>query len=60
MMRTGTDPQILIRNTAVNQAVEAVWMAKLAYKLNPGELTRYQLVVAQERLVTVCRVLGIV
>lgn len=48
-----------VRNPVVQQAVEAIDFARLNYQLNPCELTRYQLVVAQERLVSICRVLGL-
>lgn len=56
-----TDATLLaqVRNPVLQQAVEAIDFARLNYRLNTCELTRYQLVAAEQRLVAICRVLGI-
>lgn len=59
MIRIDTDLMVQVRNPVVNQAIEAIATASNAYRLNPSQLTRYRLVIAQERLVSICLVLGL-
>lgn len=59
MVRTGTDPSILARNTAVEASLRAYKAAQALYAANPSETTRYALVASQERLVGICSRLGL-
>lgn len=59
MIRTGTDPSILARNTAVEASLRAYKAAEALYAANPSENTRYALVAAQRRLLGVCSQLGL-
>ena len=60
MIRTSTDVTILARNTAVEASLRAYKAAEALYEGDPSETTRYGLVVAQERFLSVCRILGLV
>ena len=59
MIRTGTDPSILARNTAVEASLRAYKAAESLYMVNPSENTRYALAAAQRRLLGVCTQLGL-
>lgn len=59
MVRTATSAFVAARNPVVSAVVEQVHIAKAAYALAPCEQTRYQLVRAQERMLTVLRGVGL-
>ena len=60
MIRTGIDPIVQVRHPVVNSNLELIDQRRALYLANPSQFTRYQLVAAEQRLVTTCRVLGLV
>jgi len=53
------DPTVAVRNTAVSSALELVEQRRALYRANRSEFTRYQLVAAEQRMLSVCRILGL-